>query len=83
VSNTPEVDRAALIERISLTWARNAVAHALVLAAQDPSWGTDVFELAGGQVVLCGPGLYVNRARLSVSRRRLTSCRPPTAASPN
>jgi GNAT superfamily N-acetyltransferase len=62
VSNTPEVDRAALIERISLTWARNAVAHALVLAAQDPSWGTDVFELAGGQVVLCGPGLYVNRA---------------------
>ena len=62
VSNTAVVDRAALIERITMTWARNAAAHALVLSSQDPSWGTEVFELAGGQVVLCGPGLYVNRA---------------------
>ena len=45
-----------------MTWARNAVAHALVLRSQDPSWGTEVFELAGGHVVLGGPGLYVNRA---------------------
>jgi GNAT superfamily N-acetyltransferase len=60
--NTAGVDRAALVERISRTWAINAAAHARVLAGQDPSWGTDVFELAGGYVVLCGPGLYVNRA---------------------
>ena len=56
------MDRAALIERISRTEAANAAAHAGVLAGQDPSWGTDVFALADGQAVLCGPGLYVNRA---------------------
>ena len=62
MDNTAVVDRGALIERISRTWARNAAEHARVLATQDPSWGTDVFELAGGWAVLCGPGLYVNRA---------------------
>jgi GNAT superfamily N-acetyltransferase len=56
------VDRARIIERIAARWARDAAAHACVLASQDPSWGTDVFELAGGYAVLCGPGLYVNRA---------------------
>ncbi len=56
------MDRAALVERISRIWAHNATAHAVVLAGQDPSWGTETFELAGGCVVLCGPGLYVNRA---------------------
>jgi GNAT superfamily N-acetyltransferase len=56
------VDRAVLIARIARTTAENAAAHARVLAEQDPSWGTDVFELAGGRAVLCGPGLYVNRA---------------------
>ena len=55
------MDRAALIERISRTWAGNAVAHAVILAGQDPSWGTETFELAGGHVVLGGPGLYINR----------------------
>ena len=56
------MDRAALIERIARTEAANAAAHAGVLAGQDRSWGTEVFGLAGGQAVLCGPGLYVNRA---------------------
>ena len=56
------MDRGALIERISHTWAVNAAAHARVVATQDRSWGTEVFELAGGCAVLCGPGLYVNRA---------------------
>ena len=56
------MDRAALIARIARTWALNAAAHARVLASQDPSWGTEVFELAGGHAVLCGHGLYVNRA---------------------
>jgi GNAT superfamily N-acetyltransferase len=56
------MDRRALIERIACTWAMNAAAHARVLATQDPSWGTEVFDLGGGQAVLCGPGLYVNRA---------------------
>lgn len=56
------MDRAALIERIAHTWALDSAVHARVLASQDPSWGTEVFELAGGHAVLCGPGLYVNRA---------------------
>jgi GNAT superfamily N-acetyltransferase len=56
------MDRATMIRRIASRWARDAAAHARVLATQDPSWGTDVFELAGGFAVLCGPGLYVNRA---------------------
>jgi GNAT superfamily N-acetyltransferase len=55
-------DRRGLIERITAANAEGAAAHARVLAAQDPTWGTDVFELAGGVAVLCGPGLYVNRA---------------------
>ena len=58
----PHPDRRALIERIAAANAAGAAAHARVLAAQDPTWGTDVFELAGGVAVLCGPGLYVNRA---------------------
>jgi GNAT superfamily N-acetyltransferase len=58
----PRIDRAALIARISRTWAENAAAHARVLAAQDPSWGTEVFDVGGGVAVLCGHGLYVNRA---------------------
>ena len=62
VGNTAVMDRAALIARIARTWALDAVAHARVLASQDPSWGTEVFELAGGHAVLCGHGLYVNRA---------------------
>jgi GNAT superfamily N-acetyltransferase len=56
------IDRRALIERIAVNAALNARAHALVLAGQDRSWGTEVFALAGGHAVLCGPGLYVNRA---------------------
>jgi GNAT superfamily N-acetyltransferase len=56
------VDRAALIERISRTWALDAAVHARVLASQDRSWKTEVLELAGGYAVLCGRGLYVNRA---------------------
>lgn len=58
----PHPERRALIERIAAANAAGAAAHARVLAAQDPTWGTDVFDLAGGVAVLCGPGLYVNRA---------------------
>jgi GNAT superfamily N-acetyltransferase len=56
------IDRRALIERIAVIGALNARDHAIILAGQDPSWATEVFDLAGGQAVLCGPGLYVNRA---------------------
>ena len=62
MSNTAVVDRGALIERISRTWAVDSAVHARVLASQDPSWQTEVFELAGGYAVLGGRGLYVNRA---------------------
>ena len=60
-THTADVDRGSLIERIARTWAGDAAAHARVLADQDPSWGTEVFDLADGCAVLCGPGLYVNR----------------------
>lgn len=50
------------IRRIVQAWAHNAVLVAETIADIDPSWGSEAFELAGGAVVLCGPGLYVNRA---------------------
>ena len=48
--------------RVERTWALDAVAIADALRAQDPSWGSETFDLADGRVVLCGSGLYVNRA---------------------
>lgn len=42
--------------------ALNAVTLARALAEQDPSWGTQTTPVAGGYLVLCGHGLYVNRA---------------------
>ena len=48
--------------RVLRTWARDAAAFADVLVEQDPSWGSEHFSLAGGLVVLCGAGMYVNRA---------------------
>jgi GNAT superfamily N-acetyltransferase len=41
--------------------AAKAASLALVLAEQDPVWGSEAHPLAGGQLVLSGPGLYVNR----------------------
>ena len=41
---------------------QNALAFAVALSALDRSWGTETLAVAGGQLVLCGPGLYVNRA---------------------
>ncbi len=55
-------ERRALIGRIETTWALDAVAFAAVLSQQDPSWGSRTFPLGGGHLVLCGCGLYVNRA---------------------
>ncbi len=55
-------ERRALIGRIEATWALDAVAFAAVLSQQDPSWGSKAFPLGGGHLVLCGHGLYVNRA---------------------
>jgi GNAT superfamily N-acetyltransferase len=52
----------AEVVRVERTWALDAVAFATVLADQDTSWGTESFELSGGRVVLCGRGLYINRA---------------------
>jgi hypothetical protein len=43
-------------------WARDAAAFADVLADQDPTWRSEWFPLAGGRVVLCGAGMYVNHA---------------------
>jgi GNAT superfamily N-acetyltransferase len=55
-------DDPMLMRRVLRAWALDAAAFARVLADQDPTWGSETFELAGGQLVLCGPGLYVNRA---------------------
>lgn len=60
-----EVDRDGdvdVVRRITRAWARDAAVFAETLADIDPSWGSDVFELAGGVGALSGPGLYVNRA---------------------
>lgn len=35
---------------------------ALTISGQDRTWGTETVAVAGGQLVLTGPGLYVNRA---------------------
>lgn len=48
--------------RIVDTWARDAAAFARKLADIDPSWRSEVTEVAGGVLVLCGRGMYVNRA---------------------
>jgi GNAT superfamily N-acetyltransferase len=56
------VDDDQLVARLEQVSAENAVAFALALSAIDRSWGTETLAVAGGQLVLCGPGLYVNRA---------------------
>lgn len=50
------------VRRITHVWALDAAVFAETLADIDPSWGSETFELGGGRVVHCGPGLYVNRA---------------------
>lgn len=42
-------------------WSLDAAAFARVLAERDPSWRSEVREVAGGRLVLCGDGMYVNR----------------------
>ncbi len=43
-------------------WADQVADFTRRIAAIDPTWGSRVFELAGGHVVLAGKGLFVNRA---------------------
>lgn len=50
------------MRRVLRTWAEDAAAFTIELARIDPSWGSETFALAGGHMVLCGPGMYVNRA---------------------
>lgn len=50
------------VAQIEQVWAEDNAAFARSLRTLDPSWGTETFPLAGGQVVLCGAGLYVNVA---------------------
>ena len=56
------MDDVRLIARLEQVSAENAVAFALALSSTDRSWGTETLAVAGGQLVLDGPGLYVNRA---------------------
>lgn len=50
--------RVVAVER---AWAASERRTADVLAELDPRWGTRTLQIADGQAVLCGPGLYVNR----------------------
>ena len=50
------------LARVLRIWATTQRRFAEALLAIDPTWGTDVFELAGGVAALHGRGLYVNRA---------------------
>lgn len=61
-----------LVRRITQVWARDSAAFVETLADIDPSWGSETFELAGGQVALSGPGLFVNRAMACGQDRPLT-----------
>lgn len=63
---------AEAVQRVTRVWVTNAVALAETLADVDPSWGTETTELAGGTLVLCGPGLFVNRAMAVGHERPLT-----------
>src|SRR3954449_5482561 len=56
------MEQSQLIARLEHVDALNSVAFALALSAIERSWGTETLALAGGQLVLCGPGMYVNRA---------------------
>ena len=51
-----------MIGRVVRTWADDAARFADVLVDQDPSWKSEHFPLAGGHVVLCGAGMYINQA---------------------
>ena len=50
-----------MMKQVLHAWAEDAAEFATELARIDPAWGSQTFPLAGGHVVLCGPGLYVNR----------------------
>ena len=55
------MDAESQVGRITRTWALDAAAFAETLVEIDPSWGSEVTAVAGGLLVLCGPGMYVNR----------------------
>lgn len=54
-------ETAAVIETVVSSWAADQVLFAEMLRRLEPSWGSTHFDLAGGSVVLCGPGMFVNR----------------------
>ncbi len=60
VDSIGETDR--VIRRVVHAWADGLATVASTLRGQDPSWGSETFELGGGRVALWGAGLYVNRA---------------------
>jgi hypothetical protein len=57
------VEDQQLVARLERVSALDSVALAQALSRQDRSWGTEVLAVAGGYLVLSGPGLYVNRGR--------------------
>ena len=60
-SETPASVETSVEHRIEFTAARHALDFAEQLRTTEPGWRTESFPLAGGQVVLSGRGLFVNR----------------------
>jgi len=58
----PHLMRATVAQRIEQAWADREVAFIERLATVAPDFRGEAFPLAGGHAVLCGPGLFVNRA---------------------
>lgn len=50
-----------MMDRVLFARACDAARFARVIRDHDPVWRSETFPLAGGQVVLWGAGLYVNR----------------------
>ncbi len=53
--------------------AANAVDHTRSLASKDQTWRGDIQPIAGGWLVLAGPGMYVNQAMAAGVHDELTS----------
>ncbi len=61
-ASSTDASDADLSRRVERRWRIEEARFATALARLDPSWGSTSFAVADGVAVLCGPGLFVNRA---------------------
>ncbi|MDQ6838798.1 MAG: hypothetical protein M3137_10825, partial [Actinomycetota bacterium] len=62
-----------VLVRVERTAALAEAAIAATLPPLDQQWRASAFSVAGGQVVLLGPGMYVNRGMALGLRRETTT----------